>query len=94
MQPNTTADKLANDLLTGILDKMNANTIEEAVPRIEPMVPEDYREVASKFPIKETLPFFNRSYSFTVNDVRTMKNKIPHWFLSLCFLRQTVDYRI
>ena len=52
MQPNTTADKLANDLLTGILDKMNANIIEEAVPRIEPMVPEDCRDVASEFSSK------------------------------------------
>ena len=50
MQPNTTADKLACDLLNSILEKMNANRIEEVVPAIEPMVLEDYAEMASKFP--------------------------------------------
>ena len=52
MQPSTTADQLASDLLVKILDKLNANEIEEIAPTIDQMIPEESRSIASKIILK------------------------------------------
>ena len=55
MQPSTTADQLASDLLVKILDKLNANEIEEIVPTIDQMIPEETLSIASKIVTKAFL---------------------------------------
>ena len=66
MQPSTTADQLASDLLVKILDKLNATENEEIVPTMEQMTPEESGKISSKV-IKSI-------WNFTVFDVKKSAN--------------------